>query len=101
MTPRRVRFTATAHSHIRRENSWWLNNRDHKEILANDLEATLEAVALLPSVGALYTEAGIPGLRRMYLPTIACHVYSTFDDEEVIVRALWGARRKRGPQLNP
>lgn len=27
------------------------------------------------------------------------HLYYTFSDDEVIVRALWGARRERGPQL--
>ena len=36
------------------------------------------------------------GLRRLYLPEIACHLYYTFDDSQVIVRAVWGARRRRG-----
>jgi hypothetical protein len=52
-----------------------------------------------PGAGRFYIEAGVPELRRLYLTRIACHIYYTFDDEEVIVRALWGARRERGPQL--
>lgn len=101
MNRRRVRFTATARRHIRRERSWWLENRDHKAIFASELEVILEIVARLPGAGRLYNEAGIPGLRRMYLSKIACHIYYTFDDEEVIVRALWGARRERGPRIQP
>jgi hypothetical protein len=38
-------------------------------------------------------------LRRLYLQRISCHLYYTHDDREVIVRALWGARRERGPAL--
>ena len=101
MIRRRVRFTATAQSHIRREKNWWLANREHTQIFANELEATLEIIARLPGAGRFYIEAGVPELRRLYLTKIACHIYYTFDDEEVIVRALWGARRERGPQLEP
>jgi hypothetical protein len=39
----------------------------------------------------------MPALRRVYLGKVACHIYYTFDDEEVIVRAVWGARRGRDP----
>lgn len=101
MNRRQVCFTATAQSHIRREKSWWLENRDHTEVFASELETILEIIARLPGAGRLYNEAGIPGLRRMYLSKIACHIYYTFDDTEVIIRALWGARRERGPRLNP
>jgi hypothetical protein len=81
---RRIRFTETAQGHIRRESSWWLENRDHKAIFASELEAILEIVARLPGAGRLYGEAGIPGLRRLYLSRIACHIYYTFDEAEVI-----------------
>ena len=101
MNRRQVRFTATAQSHIRGEKRWWLENRDHTEIFASELETTLEIIARLPGAGRLYTEAGISGLRRMYLSKIACHIYYTFDDAEVIIRALWGTRRERGPRFKP
>jgi hypothetical protein len=38
-------------------------------------------------------------LRRFYLPKLTYHLYYTFDDDEVVVRALWGARREHGPQF--
>lgn len=101
MNRRHIRFTETAQRHVRREKIWWLENRTHIEIFASELDATLGIVALLPGAGRLYPEAGVPGLRRLYLPKVACHLYYTFDEGEVVIRALWGARRERGPQIKP
>lgn len=97
MTGRRVRFTATAEQHIERERAWWLANRDHRELFTTELETAIQLIALLPGAGTEYPHAGVAGLRRVFLRGITCHVYYTFDDQEVIVRALWGARRERGP----
>ena len=101
MKRRRVRFTATAQRHVRREKTWWLENRDYAEIFAAEFEAALRILAVLPGAGTPYTQAGVAGLRRLYLPKIACHLYYTFDEHEVVVRALWGARRGRGPHIEP
>lgn len=101
MTPRHVRFTATAQGHVQREKAWWLENRIHTEIFATELEAALQILALLPGAGTLYAHAGVAGLRRLYLPKVACHLYYTFDEHEVVIRALWGARRRRGPRIQP
>ncbi len=54
-----------------------------------------------PGVGTPYEEVGVSGLRRLYLRKINCHLYYTFDEREVIIRALWGARRRRGPRIKP
>ena len=101
MTPRRVRLTATARRHVQREKQWWLENRVHADVFVAEFEQTLRVLALLSGAGTPYTQAGVPGLRRVYVPKVACHIYYTFDENEVIVRALWGARRARGPRLNP
>ena len=101
MTPRLVRFTDTAQDHVRREKAWWLENRTHTEVFATELEETLRVLAVLPGAGTSYPEAGVVGLRRIYLRKVACHVYYTFDKREVIVRALWGARRDKGPVREP
>ena len=97
MTERRVRFTATAHEQIEREHAWWLANRDHRELFGIELDTAIQLIASLPGAGREYSRAGIAGLRRIYLRGIGCHLYYTFDEHEVIVRALWGARRGRGP----
>jgi hypothetical protein len=74
---------------VHQQKEWWLENRDHSEVFVVELEQTLRVVALLP-------RASTP-----YVPKVACHLYYTFDDEQVIVRAFWGARRDRGPRLHP
>lgn len=99
MKNRRVSFTFTAQQHVAREKAWWLENREHTEVFAEELEQALKIVAMLPGAGTVYARSPIPGVRRVYLRRVALHLYYTFDDSEVIVRALWGARRERGPQF--
>jgi plasmid stabilization system protein ParE len=94
---RRVQFTATARRHVVRERDWWANNREQVEAFASDLDRTINLIATLPGVSASY--APVPGMRRVFLERIGIHVYFTFDDDSVIVRAVWGARRRRGPRL--
>ena len=99
MKPRRVRFTATASQHVEAARTWWLANREHRDVFATELESAIQVAALLPGAGTPYSDARTPGLRRLYVRKVACHLYYTFDDDEVIVRALWGARRAAGPDL--
>ena len=99
MNERCVRFTETASTHVDQERVWWLANRDYQELFATELENALNIAAVLPGAGTPYTQTGVEDLRRIYLRKLACHLYYTFDDHEVIVRALWGARRERGPIL--
>ena len=51
--------------------------------------------------GTVYTASPVPGVRRIYLRRVGLHLYYTFDDDAVLVRALWAARRERGPELEP
>jgi plasmid stabilization system protein ParE len=97
LKPRRVRFTETANQHVDRERAWWLENRDQHNLFASELEKALEIAALLPGAGTPYTQATTPDLRRLYIRKLGCHLYYTFDADDVIIRALWGARRERGP----
>jgi len=99
LTERRVRFTATARDHVAREREWWLEYRDYRDVFATELEEAVQLVARMPGAGTRYPHAGVAGLRRLYLPKASCHIYYTHDDEQVIIRAVWGARRERGPQL--
>lgn len=101
MKQRHVRFTFTAQQHVAREKAWWLENRDNTEVFAEELEQALKVVAILPGAGTLYERSPFRSVRRVYLRRVGLHLYYTFDDEEVIIRALWGARRERGPRLEP
>jgi len=98
---RHVSFTRTAQRHVAQEKAWWLENRDYPEVFVEELEQALKVIAALPGAGTLYARSPIPGVRRVFLRRVALHLYYTFDDDVVLVRALWGARRERGPQLEP
>ena len=47
MKNRHVRFTATAHEHVRREKAWWLANRDHPDVFTEELEQALQIIAAI------------------------------------------------------
>ena len=70
-----------------------------RDLFADELAAAVQILALLPGASSPYVHATITGLRRLYLEKLGCRLYYTFDGDEVIVRALWGARRQRGPRL--
>jgi plasmid stabilization system protein ParE len=76
-----------------------LANRDHPDVFTEELEQALHIIAVLPGAGTLYAQSPVPGVRRVYLRRVAVHLYYTFDEDEVIIRALWGARREHGPRL--
>ena len=60
----------------------------------------MKVIAVLPGAGTAYAKSPVSGVRRIYLRRVALHLYYTFDEDEVIIRALWGARRERGPHLS-
>ena len=82
MKNRRIRFTATAQEHVRRENAWWLANRDNTGVFADELEQALKIVATLPGAGTPYAPSPVAGVRRIYLRRVVAHLYYTFDDTE-------------------
>jgi len=99
VTGRRVSFTFTARRQVTLEHQWWLENRDQRQLFADELGAALDLVALLPGIGTPYKLSPVLGVRRLYLEKVDCHLYYTFDAERVIIRSLWGAKRGRGPSL--
>ena len=99
MNVRRVRFTAIAERQFENERVWWRKNRDNKEVFEIALEHTLARIATHPETGAACRRPIPRGLRRCYVTKIACHLYYTSDEHTVMVRALWGARRARGPWI--
>jgi len=96
---RQVRFTVTADEQVERQWQWWQDNRDYPHVFLADLADALDRIATLPASGTLYLESGVPNLRRVYMVGIGSHLYYTFDDQEVLVHALWSARRQHGPHL--
>lgn len=85
---------------MKHEKSWWLRNRIEHALFAAEIEEAVRILSRLPGAGTRYQETGVTGLRRLYLRKLTCHLYYTFDQHEVIVRAVWGARRRRGPLIS-
>ena len=99
MKRRRVLFAETARDQVRAAKSWWMENDLPVEILAEEIEEAIALLSLLPGAGSLYPDASVPGLRRLYLRRISSHLYYTFTDNAVMIRALWHAKRGQGPNL--
>lgn len=99
MIERRVRFSETARDHVNLERTWWQNNRDNQAIFAAELQHAIQVLSILPGAGSLYPDPSTAGLRRLYVRKLNCHLYYTFDEHEVLVRALWGASREHGPSI--
>lgn len=99
MTGRRVSLTFTARNQIDLEHRWWLEHRNHRSLFEVELGAALNLLALLPGIGTPYELSPMPGVRRLYLDKVACHLYYTYDDEQIIIRSMWGATRGRGPSF--
>lgn len=99
MTRRKVRFTATAREHVRRLKKWWDENSPRPEIVQRDLQEAINILSILPGIGSPYTSSPIAGVRRLYLERLTSHLYYTFDDRELVIRAVWHARRGSGPSF--
>jgi hypothetical protein len=50
-------------------------------------------------LGPRYPQARIAGLRRLYLRRTSSHLYYTFTQDAVTIRAFWHAKRGHGPFL--
>jgi len=98
---RRVRFTDGARAQIAEQRLWRARNRDHMEVLGEELQEAVALLRISPAAGTRYPRPALPGVRRVYLRRLSSHLYYTFDDTEVIVRAFWHAKRKKGPLLAP
>ena len=99
MTRRRVRFTATAQQHVRLFQQWWQENSLRPEILHQDLGEAIKLLSAFPGMGSPYPQATLPDVRRLYLERLRSHLYYTYDEREVVIRALWHTSRGSGPDL--
>lgn len=97
MRRRQVVFTQGTRDQLRAARNWWVDNDRPVEILADEIEQAVSFFALLPGAGTLYFQAKIAGLRRLYLRRLSSHLYYTFTQDAVTIRAFWHAKRGSGP----
>jgi len=94
---RKVVFTQGSRNQLRAARIWWVDNDRPVGVLADEIEQALSFLALLPGAGTPYPQAKIAGLRRLYLRRLSSHLYYTFTQDAVTIRAFWHAKRGRGP----
>ena len=99
-----MKFTITPRAwlQVERARNWWEANRDKSPALfAQELAEAQRHLTTLPESGELWRIRRRRTIRRWLLKKTAQHLYYVYspEREEVLVLALWGARRGRGPKL--
>jgi plasmid stabilization system protein ParE len=98
----KLRITPRAQSQARGRRAWWAEHRPAAPSLFDEeLEQTLRLISETPEVGLRWPTARNPELRRLLMPKTHNHVYFYVDRHAaaVIILAVWGAARGRGPRL--
>ncbi len=78
MKRRHVLSVERARDQVLAAKSWWVESNLPVEILADEIEQAIAFLSWLPGAGSSYANAGVPGLRRLYLRRISSHLYYTF-----------------------
>jgi len=97
----RLAFTPEAAGHADVCDAWWRDHRDARDLFARELADAKELIRKSPLVGTMYTVLdGLP-VRRVLLPKTRTHLYYSIDADKgiVMVLAVWGAPKGRGPFL--
>jgi len=98
----KIRLARRALAEAKAVKTWWRENRPGAapDLFQDELDAALERIAQSPNIGTPYEQvsASLP-VRRVLLPKSKNHVYYAVDDETIVVLAIWGAPRERGPKL--
>jgi plasmid stabilization system protein ParE len=97
----KVRVSARARREADRVERWWRANRlNAADLFTRELLDVLDRLQEHPNVGTLYEAARFEApVRRILMPRTEHHVYHARLDDEVVILAVWGARRRRGPRL--
>jgi plasmid stabilization system protein ParE len=96
----RVKISSRAATEVRRAASWWSANRPAAPgAIGLDFAAALGLLAEQPGIGARYSGARVPGVRRLFLSRVGYFIYYHADATELKVLSFWHASRAHGPVL--
>jgi plasmid stabilization system protein ParE len=95
-----VRTTPEAEHQIRAIDDWWRQHRlASPDLFLDELEAAFALIGLAPNVGHPYRRSPVIGTRRIPLARTRYHLYYVPSDSDILVLAVWHARRGSGPPL--
>lgn len=97
----KIEIGARPRAQVERELKWWRENRDHPDIFEEEYEAAPQWLLVTPQNGSPWPTARRPNLLRILLPKTSNHIYYTIERNKTVVaiHSLWGALRRRSPQL--
>lgn len=97
----KIVLLAEAQRRFEAEDEWWRDHRDTKELFTDEFEQTLARLIANADVGRAYRHARGKLIQRVLMRKTRCHVYYFHDrDNDVIeIHTIWGARKRRGPDL--
>ena len=98
----KVRLAGPARRQADRIDRWWRKNRpDVANLFAREFDTARRLIVASPDLGAPYVKRHGVLVRRMILPKTKNHVYYEIrkDEDIVMILAVWGAPRGRGPKL--
>lgn len=94
--------TPSARRQIERSRRWWESNREKApDLFVEELEEAMAHLMTAPKAGEPWRIRRGLTIRRWLLEKTGHHLYYVHmpQREEVVVLALWGARRGRSPRL--
>lgn len=92
-------FARRALREIERDARWWVEHRDAKGLFEGELAHALREIRADPKLGHVYRVVRGHEQRRFLMPKTSRHLYYRVDEESILILAVWGARRRRGPKL--
>jgi plasmid stabilization system protein ParE len=96
----RVKVAARAANQVRSAAAWWAANRPAAPgAIGADFGEAVALLAEQPGIGAKYTGARTPGIRRLFLSRVQYFVYYKVEGESLHVLAFWHASREHQPVL--
>ena len=98
----KTRLAAPARKQADRIDRWWRENRSAVgDLFARELAEARRLLESSPEIGTPFLARHPNIVRRVLLPKTKNHVYYIFDRIEniVIIVAVWGAPKGRGPKL--
>lgn len=100
LAPLTIVFVRRASLEVETIDTWWRTNRTSApELFVNELEQVLQAVALLPDLGAPAKSKRLEGVRRILLAKTRHYIYYRRTVDAIQILAVWHTSRGQGPGL--
>ena len=103
MSSYRLVIAPRARRQIHEIDDWWRQNRPAAlDLFSRELDAALDRLCIMPTLGTRHQPTEGAGTRKLLLPRSRHHVYYDVDEPglEVQVVAVWHTARGSGPLLD-